>query len=183
MELHTERLLLRQWQENDAAALFRHASDPCVGAAAGWETHRNAEYSRAAIRRFLAEGEIYAIVPQGESEPVGSIGLWLQADAECCAEMRPNDGELGYWIAKPYWGRGLMPEAVREVLRHGFADLGLDAIWCGYYAGNEQSRRVQEKCGFQYHHTETDKPTQIAGDRRTEHFSRLKKEEWRAIKN
>ena len=47
-------------------------------------------------------------------------------------------------------GRGLVPEAVREVLRHAFEDLGMRCVWAGYYYGNDKSRRVQEKCGFRY---------------------------------
>jgi RimJ/RimL family protein N-acetyltransferase len=41
-------------------------------------------------------------------------------------------------------------------MRHGFEDIGLKVIWCGYYDGNEKSWRVQEKCGFKYHHTKKD---------------------------
>lgn len=46
-----------------------------------------------------------------------------------------------------------MPEVAKEVIRHGFVDLGMSAIWCGYYDGNLKSKRVQEKVGFVYHHT------------------------------
>lgn len=52
------------------------------------------------------------------------------------------------------------------------------ALWCGYYEGNEKSRRCQEKCGFTYHHTEEDKPCLPMGDVRTEHFTYLTKEAW-----
>ena len=57
-----------------------------------------------------------------------------------------SEAEIGYWIGVPFWGRGLIPEATREIMRHGFRDLGLEALWCGYFDGNEKSRRVQEKC-------------------------------------
>jgi RimJ/RimL family protein N-acetyltransferase len=73
----------------------------------------------------------------------------------------------------------LIPEAVRVLLRHCFVDIGLSAIWCGYYDGNEKSKRAQEKCGFRYHHTEHNKPCLLMGDIRTEHFSRLCREEWK----
>ena len=51
------------------------------------------------------------------------------------------------WIGVPYWGQGLIPEAVREIMRHGFDDLNLEKMWCGYFDGNTKSKRVQEKCG------------------------------------
>ena len=58
--------------------------------------------------------------------------------------------ELGYWLGKPFWGQGIMPEAAREIIRHGFEDIGMTKIWVGYYEGNTKSKRVQEKVGFRY---------------------------------
>jgi RimJ/RimL family protein N-acetyltransferase len=60
------------------------------------------------------------------------------------------DGEatLGYWIAKPYWGRGFASEAARAMVRHGFSELGLNALNAGYFAENPVSGRVLEKQGF-----------------------------------
>lgn len=54
-------------------------------------------------------------------------------------------------------------------------------MWCGYYDGNEKSKRCQGKCGFVYHHTEENKPCTLMGDIRTEHFTRLTREEWEAM--
>ena len=73
---------------------------------------------------------------------------------------------------------GLIPEAVRKLQEHAFLDLGCSAMWCGYYDGNEKSRRCQEKCGFTYHHTEENKPCELMGDVRTEHFTRITRSEW-----
>lgn len=67
--------------------------------------------------------------------------------------------------------QGLIPEAVRELLRHGFEDLKLNKIWCGYFEGNIKSKRVQEKCGFTYHHTNKDIEWKLMGDIRTEHVT------------
>ena len=61
------------------------------------------------------------------------------------AEMQENEAEIGYWIGRPYWGQGLIPEAVRCLLKRCFEDLGMTAVWCGYYDGNTKSRRVMEK--------------------------------------
>ena len=56
-----------------------------------------------------------------------------------------TEAEIGYWIGVPYWGQGLIPEAVREIMRYGFDDLNLEKLWCGYFDGNTKSQRVQEK--------------------------------------
>ncbi len=86
-------------------------------------------------------------------------------------DIPDTEGEIGYWIGVPFWGQGLIPEAVEELLRHGFEDLKLDRIWCGYFDGNEKSKRVQEKCGFIYHHTNRDIHWKLMDDIRTEHVT------------
>ena len=93
-----------------------------------------------------------------------------------------SEGEIGYWIGVPYWGQGLIPEAVRELMRYGFENLKLNRIWCGYFDGNEKSKRVQEKCGFHYHHTTHNVPCAIEGVFRTEHITCLSKEEWQSVR-
>jgi len=176
--LETERLILRPWRESDAKALFKYASNPNIGPIAGWPVHTSEENSLDIIRGVLSAPETYAVVLKESGEAIGSIGLITAKSEIHSAEIGANEGEIGYWIGEPYWGRGLIPEAVHELLRHGFVDVGLDAIWCGYYDGNEKSRRVQVKCGFHFHHTEQDKSCLLMGDIRTEHFMRIRREEW-----
>lgn len=65
-------------------------------------------------------------------------------------ESRDDECWMGYWPGKPFWGQGIMPEAVKEMLRYVFEDLGMQKVWIGYYEGNTKSKRVQEKCGFRY---------------------------------
>ncbi|MBE6477262.1 MAG: GNAT family N-acetyltransferase [Propionibacteriaceae bacterium] len=176
MRLETERLLLRCWTENDAEDLFKYASDPAVGPIAGWAVHTSVENSRQIIRGVLSAPETYAVVLKRTRRPVGSIGLMIGAASNI--GIPDTEGEIGFWIGVPYWGQGLIPEAVREVIRHGFEDLGLDRIWCGYFDGNTQSRRVQAKCGFTYQRTVEDVPCAIPGLLRTEHITCMSKQEW-----
>ncbi|MBP3655776.1 MAG: GNAT family N-acetyltransferase [Clostridia bacterium] len=178
MVLETERLLLRPWQESDAEALYQYAKDPRVGPAAGWPPHTSVENSREVIRHVLSDPENCAVVLKATGEPVGSVGLMRSGSGTAPTEQ--DEAEIGYWIGVPYWGQGLIPEAVRELQRYAFEELGLRGIWCGYYEGNDKSRRVQEKCGFVYHHTaENARPRQMDG-LRTEHFSYISREAWLA---
>ena len=178
MLLETERLILRPWEESDAEDLYRYASDPAVGPIAGWPVHTSVENSREIIRGVLSAPETYAVVLKETGHPAGSIGLMLGKVSNIGI---PNtEGEIGYWIGVPYWGRGLIPEAVREMLRHGFEDLKLDKVWCGYFDGNERSKRVQEKCGFRYHHTAENVPCALEGVLRTEHVTCMTRDEWRS---
>ena len=95
-------------------------------------------------------------------------------------DLPENEGEIGYWIGVPFWGQGMIPEATRELIRHAFAGLHLETLWCGYFDGNEKSKRCQEKCGFTYHHTNKDIYWKLMDDIRIEHITRLTKEEWKA---
>ena len=177
-QLTTLRLILRPWRESDAEALYKYAKDPAIGPVAGWPPHASAAESLEIIRTVFAALETYAVVLKATDEPVGSVGIMF-GDGLHSAEMRPGEAEIGYWIGVPYWGQGLIPEAVRCLLRRCFEDLEMTAVWCGYYDGNVKSRRVMEKCGFRFHHTEEGKMSPL-GDVRTEHFMRMTKEEWEA---
>lgn len=176
MELITERLILRPWEETDAESLYEYARDPAVGPMAGWPVHKSVEDSREIIRNVLSAEETYAVCLREDNRAIGSVGLIPPAQSH--TEVRPGEVEVGYWIGVPFWGRGYIPEAVRELQRHAFEDLNCSAMWCGYDEGNEKSKRCQEKCGFVYHHTEKDKPRELMGDTKTEHFSYLTKEQW-----
>ncbi len=174
MILETERLILRPWCEEDAQDCYDYASDPRVGPAAGWPVHPSVDYSRQIIRDVLSQPETYAVVWQKSGRVIGSIGLKFHSDLA----HEDNECELGYCVGVPYWGRGVATEAAREMLRHAFADLALDRVWCGYYDGNEKSRRVQEKCGFRYQWTSEDLDVPQLQEKRRGHVSCLTREEW-----
>ena len=151
MRMETERLVLRRWEEADAESLYEYASEPDVGPIAGWPPHKSAEESLAVIRNVLNGPECYAICEKDGGKAIGSIELKLSGHTDMTE--RDDECELGYWLGKPFWGRGYAPEAAREIRRRGFGELGMSAVWCGYYDGNTKSRRVQEKLGFVYHHS------------------------------
>ncbi|MBD5308043.1 MAG: GNAT family N-acetyltransferase [Bacteroides sp.] len=176
--IETDRLFLRPWCEEDASALYKYASDPDVGPAAGWMPHASVENSLEIIRTVFAAPETYAIVLKDTGEPVGSCGIML-SDLNTGAMAR-YEAEIGYWIGKPYWGHGFVPEAVNELLIRCFKTLKLSAVWCGAYEGNRKSLRVIEKCGFRYHHTNRDVISPL-GDTRTEHFYRITDSEFLQI--
>lgn len=174
--LETERLILRAWTEEDAESLYKYAKDPEVGPIAGWPVHTSVENSREIIKSVFSDPEIYAVVLKETEEPVGCVGLSIGEKSNM--EISEEEGEIGYWIGVPYWGQGLIPEAVREVMRYAFEELKLKTLWCGYFDGNIKSKRVQEKCGFRYQRTEEDRPWPLMGDVRTEHITCITKEEW-----
>lgn len=174
--IETNRLILRPWVESDAQALYKYASDPDIGPIAGWPVHTSVENSREIIRTVFAAPETYAVVLKDTGEPIGSCGIMF-ADGLHSADMKPGEAEIGYWIGKPYWGLGMIPEAVNALLARSFNELNLQAVWCGYYDGNIKSKRVNEKCGFKYHHTNADIISPL-GDTRTEHFHLMTRDDY-----
>ena len=176
MNMETERLILRPWCEDDAENLFAFAKNPVVGPIAGWPSHTSVENSREIIRNVLAINETYAVCLKTDNKAIGSIGLMIGTQSNL--DLPETEGEIGYWIGVPFWGMGLIPEATKELIRHAFVDLNLETLWCGYFEGNAKSKRVQEKCGFVYHHTNKDIYWKLMDDIRTEHITRLTRKEW-----
>lgn len=144
--LHTERLLLRPWQESDLDDFFEYASVDGVGQMAGWLPHKNKEVSRQILNMFIAEKKTFAIVYNGKV--IGSLGIEKYDENELPEFTDKMGREIGYVLSREYWGMGLMPEAVREIVRWLFEEENLDFIICGHFVNNNQSQRVQEKCGF-----------------------------------
>ncbi|MFA9422749.1 MAG: GNAT family N-acetyltransferase [Sedimentibacter sp.] len=180
MQFETERLILRHWATSDADSLYEYAKDPLVGPSAGWPVHTNVENSRTIIKDVLSADETYAVCLKENNKAIGSIGLLIGKKSNI--DITKDEAEIGYWIGVPFWGQGLIPEAVKEIMRYAFDDLGLKGLWCGYFDGNDKSRRVQEKCGFQYQFTKKDIEWPLMNDIRTEHFTSITRLQW-SVKN
>ncbi len=174
--LQTERLILRRWDESDADDLFKYASDPDVGPIAGWPPHNSVDESRDVIRNVLNGREAYAICLKEDGKAIGAIELKLNGYTEMTD--RDDECEMGFWLGKPFWGQGIMPEAVMEVLRHAFEDCGMQKVWIGYYEGNTKSGRVQEKCGFKYQRKAENVDVPLMREKRTSYVSLMTKEDW-----
>lgn len=176
MILETERLMLRPWNESDAESLYEYAKDPDVGPIAGWPPHQSVDESRYVIQNVFSGAEAYAICLKTDQRAIGAIELKLNGHTDMTD--KEDECELGYWIGKPFWGQGLMPEAAKEMLRHAFEDIGMKKVWCGYYEGNHKSKRVQEKCGFRYQWKTEGVDVPLMHEKRTGHVNLLTKEEW-----
>ncbi len=151
-ELETERLVLRKMRLDDAEAMFAYASDPEVTRYVLWDTHRSIEDSESFLRLVTegyARGDFggWGIVLREDGAFVGTCGL----DAGYAPEHAR--AELGYVLSREYWGRGLMPEAARAVIRFGFVRMKLNRIEARCIAENAASARVMEKAGMTYEGT------------------------------
>ena len=97
---------------------------------------------------FIKHKKTFALEYKGKV--IGSLGIEEYSE-ENYPELDTLLGrEIGYVLSKPYWGQGLMPEAVKAVINWLFSEEKLDFIIVGHFDRNTQSKRVVEKCGFQY---------------------------------
>ena len=146
--LTTDRLTLRPWRESDLNDFYEYASVDGVGQMAGWNPHRNVEESKMILGSFINQKKTFALEYKGKV--IGSLGI-----EQYCEENYPELGalrgrEIGYVLSKDYWGQGLMSEAVNTVIHWLFNEVQLDFIIVGHFDRNIRSKRVIEKCGFQY---------------------------------
>jgi RimJ/RimL family protein N-acetyltransferase len=148
--LTTERLILRPCVAEDAGAIQRLVSDIEIarntlhiphpypeGGAAQW-------IARHAERYETSSEIVFAIVTRDTNELAGVIGL---------VPKPHNRGEIGYWVGIPYWSRGYATEAVREVIRYAFEDIGMNRIEAAHFSRNPASGRVMQKAGMQHEGT------------------------------
>ena len=147
--LQTERLILRPFENGDLHDFFEYASVEGVGEMAGWHHHENLEKTQQILDKFISEDKTFALCLKDSEKVVGSLGVEMYGAEERLTEFNGYQGrEIGFVLSKAQWGKGLMVEAVKAVIDYLFNDLNLDFLTCGYYTFNNQSKRVQEKCGF-----------------------------------
>ena len=144
--IETDRLILRPWQDSDAEALFRYASDPDVGPRAGWPPHKDIEESRRVIRDIFTNDRTWAVTLRETGEAIGCMGYFIHGESNI--PIGEEDAEIGYWIAKPYWNRGIATEALRAMIDYCFNVKGFLTLWSDFFIDNPASGRVMEKCGF-----------------------------------
>lgn len=144
--METDRILLRRWQESDASALFKYASDPEVGPRAGWPSHKSLEESLDVIKNIFTNDTTWAIVLKESGEAIGAMGYFTHDTSNI--PIGTNDCEIGYWVARPYWNQGICTEALRLMLDYCINVKQYENIWSDHFIGNPASGRVMQKCGF-----------------------------------
>jgi RimJ/RimL family protein N-acetyltransferase len=141
--LKTERLVLRAPRLADAKAIVALIGDRRVAENLSRVPH---PYRLADAEDFIATAnsapsELNLLISTPDGDLLGGCGIGVRREPE---------PEIGYWLGVPFWGNGYATEAVRAVLDHAFADLGHETILGAARVSNPASRRVLEKCGFQW---------------------------------
>ena len=151
--LTTKRLTLRPWRYTDLDDLYEYARVAGVGPMAGWLPHNSIEESKNILSHFIEGKKTFALEYQGNV--IGSLGIEKYKENNYPELDALQGREIGYVLSRDYWGQGLMPEAVNAVIAWLFHEEKLDFIMIAHFDWNNQSRRVIEKCGFQYIKTTT----------------------------
>ena len=135
---------LRCWQKSDLKSLVEHANNYAI---AKWLTNMfpypyNKDDGKAFIESALASSPttIFAIDINGEA--VGSIGIFLQSD------IHEKSAEIGYWLSEKYWGNGIIPRAIGDIVDYGFTTFDIVRIYARPFSSNKNSQRTLEKAGF-----------------------------------
>ena len=140
--------MLRVWREDDAPALFELAKEPIVGESAGFPPHPDEAESLRVIREIFCNPESYAVVACDDGKLLGCINLFSGIKGQSVYET--EEVKMGYWLGRPFWGRGVMVKAVGQLCER-CRDSSL--FKCTKVIGmakevNVRSRRVLEKSGF-----------------------------------
>ena len=144
--LHTDRLTLRNWTPSDLDDLYALTSQDGVGQMCGWYPHTCKDEAQIMLDQLIDGRTSFAII--FENRAVGILGIPRYNETAFPQFSSMKGRELYFILSKDLWGRGLMPEAVKEIIRFLFEDIGLDVIFCGHFVINERSARLQEKLGF-----------------------------------
>jgi RimJ/RimL family protein N-acetyltransferase len=135
---------LRNWEISDLEKLVEHANNSNI---AKWLTNQfpypyTEIDGRAYIEMVMNDSinKVFAIDISGDA--VGSIGIFLQSDVHC------KNAEIGYWLSEKYWGKGIMTEAIKEIVEYGFKTFDIVRIYARPFSTNKGSQRVLEKARF-----------------------------------
>ena len=149
--IETERLILRRLNMQDAKAIYEYGRDPLVAKHVLWDAYRSVGEARSFIRYMLRKDHLgepssWGIVWKESGCVIGTIGfMWIQSDNAAA--------EVGYSLARGFWNRGIMTEALRAVIDFGFRTLNLNRIEAQHEIENPASGAVMRKCGMRFEGT------------------------------
>lgn len=149
--LETPRLVLRAFSNEDINDIFEYASVKSVTDFLPWEAHQTLDDTKAFLKMskemFKKYGNIdFAILLKEENKVIGGISIRKWNDNNRCAD-------IGYVLSSKYWGRGIITEAIKRIIKYGFEDLNINRIEAHCDENNIGSYRAMEKAGMKYEGT------------------------------
>mgnify|MGYP000177268116 CR=1 FL=1 len=138
------KFTLRKFRESDLENLVKYANNYNIARflTNGFPHPYTEQDGKNFLSIALMHPSIFTIDVAGEA--VGSIGLFPQSD------IHQKSAELGYWLAEPFWGKGIITQAIQEMVEYGFKTFDIVRIYARPFSTNLASQRVLEKAGFVY---------------------------------
>lgn len=143
--IETERLILRNYRLDDLEDYWEYVQMPNVGPRCGWTAYTDKEKAKERLKFETTRPLQYAIELKDTHKVVGSIEL-MEPDENTKTEG--NTKEIGCLLNENYWGKGIMTEAMRAIVKYGMDELKLDEIVAGYFTPNVASGKIQLKAGL-----------------------------------
>ncbi len=145
--LETQRLILREWHENDICDLFEIMKSPSV-IDGGWKPHPDINFTNDVLNEYIKYNDRWAVECKNCKKVIA------------CIRLHPDNNRgryyaktINYVLAENYRGHGYMTEAIRRVVKYAFEELNIDLLSAVHYPYNIKSKRILEKCGFEYEGT------------------------------
>lgn len=137
-------ITIRKWRESDAEALVKNANNDRVSRflTDAFPHPYTINDARAFISSVKNENPTKCFAIEFKGEVIGSIGISPQAD------IHRKNAEIGYYLAEEFWGQGIMPEAIKQIVEYGFKTFDITRIYAIPLGYNLKSQRVLEKAGF-----------------------------------
>lgn len=145
--LETRRLVLREWKVEDVHDLFEIMKSTSV-TIGGWKPHSNINITKEIIENYINDNDSWAIELKDCSKIIGRIGIPIERN-----RGKFNARSINYVLSDNYLGKGYMTEAIRTVIKFVFEEMNIDLLSAFHYPENVKSKRVLERCGFDYEMT------------------------------
>jgi [ribosomal protein S5]-alanine N-acetyltransferase len=148
--IQTPRFTLRPFRKSDVKSLVKNISDKAIA--------RNMLSIPYPYAIKDANDWINSVRNMARRKNPTSLSFVIEIDGECAggiglSKIQDHKAEIGYWLGRAYWGKGIMSGVVKELTRYGFAELGLRRIYAIAFTHNKGSIRVLEKAGYRFEGT------------------------------
>lgn len=146
--LKGDRIVLRNWKENDYNDLFEYASLPDIGPVVGWQPHKDINESKEIIKKFINDDDVYALELIEENKIIGSVGFHNRNFDQKYDNVKKR--EITIVINPMYWNNGYAYEASNILIDYAFDKLGLDMVWMCCNINNNKSKKICNKQHYRY---------------------------------
>ena len=147
--IETERLILRELQLDDIEDFYEYAKNPNVTSMVNWEPHLDKEMSLIFLASFIKNKDVWAIEAKENKKVIGHLKIYPDENRGKFSE-RNGAKLITYALSEDYWGKGYMTEVVKRVVKYAFDEMNIELLTAFHIPCNIRSKRVIEKCGFQY---------------------------------